>query len=170
MLILTKIIITETLYSMFIYWLQKNLNLFSLDRKLADKTKRKMIHMLWKECMPDKFYKHICKEKNFLYLKGKNVLQPKVLKIISEFIDEDKSNSYKINLSSYKIILQYVYSNVFPEIYCSTEKRGFELMSNFHIIFKTCKDKKHLKAHWRKIIITMNLYMTKHLRAKTNKH
>ena len=52
--------------------------------------------MLWKECMPDKFYKHICKEKNFLYLKGKNVLQPKVLKIISEFIDEDKSNSYKI--------------------------------------------------------------------------
>ena len=110
MLILTKIIITETLYSMFIYWLQKNLNLFSLDRKLADKTKRKMIHMLWKECMPDKFYKHICKEKNFLYLKGKNVLQPKVLKIISEFIDEDKSNSYKINLSSYKIILQYVYS------------------------------------------------------------
>ena len=71
MLILTKIIITETLYSMFIYWLQKNLNLFSLDRKLADKTKRKMIHMLWKECMPDKFYKHICKEKNFSLSKGK---------------------------------------------------------------------------------------------------
>ena len=71
MLILTKIIITETLYPMFIYWLQKNLNLFSLDRKLADKTKSKMIHMLWKECMPDKFYKHICKEKNFSLSKGK---------------------------------------------------------------------------------------------------
>ena len=29
--------------------LRKNLNLFSLDRKLADKTKHKMIYMLWKK-------------------------------------------------------------------------------------------------------------------------
>ena len=67
----------------------KNLNPFSLDRKLADKTKNEMIYMLWKECMPQKFYRHICKEKNFLYLNGKNVLQLKVLEIIKEFLDED---------------------------------------------------------------------------------
>ena len=107
-----------------------------------------MIYMLWKECMPVKFYKHICKEKNFLYLNGKNVLQPKVLEIISKFIDEDKNNYKQLqnNLSSYKSIFQYVYSNFFPEIYCSTEKRGFDLKSNFHIIFKTYKDKKQLKS------------------------
>ena len=52
----------------------KNLNPFSLDRKLADKKKHEMIYMLWKECMPQKFYQHICKEKKFLYLNGKNVL------------------------------------------------------------------------------------------------
>ena len=39
-------------------------------------------------------------------------------------------------------MFQYVYSNVFPEIYCATEKRDFDLKSNFHIIFKTYKDKK----------------------------
>ena len=107
-----------------------------------------MIYLLWKECMPVKFYKHICKEKNFLYLNGKNVLQPKVLEIISKFIDEDKNNYKQLqnNLSSYKSIFQYVYSNFFPEIYCSTEKRGFDLKSNFHIIFKTYKDKKQLKS------------------------
>lgn len=107
-----------------------------------------MICLLWKECMPVKFYKHICKEKNFLYLNGKNVLQPKVLEIISKFIDEDKNNYKQLqnNLSSYKSIFQYVYSNFFPEIYCSTEKRGFDLKSNFHIIFKTYKDKKQLKS------------------------
>lgn len=107
-----------------------------------------MTYMLWKECMPVKFYKHICKEKNFLYLNGKNVLQPKVLEIISKFIDEDKNNYKQLqnNLSSYKSIFQYVYSNFFPEIYCSTEKRGFDLKSNFHIIFKTYKDKKQLKS------------------------
>ena len=122
----------------------KNLNPFSLDTKLAHKTKQEMIYMLWKKCMPQKFYKHICKGKNFLYLNGKNVLQPKVLKIITDFLNEDKNNYRKVrnNLSSYKSIFQYVYSNVFPDIYCSMEKQGFDLKNNFHIIFKTCKDKK----------------------------
>ena len=128
--------------------LTKNLDPFSLDRKLADKTKHEMIYMLWKECMPFKFYWYICQEKNFLYLNGKNVLQPKVLEIISEFIDADEGN-YRLlqnNLSCYKNIFQYVYSNVFPEIYCSTEKRGFDLKSNFHIMLKTYKDRKQLET------------------------
>ena len=126
----------------------KNLNPFLLDRKLADKTKHEMIYILWKEWMPQKFYKHICKEKNFLYLNSKNVLQPKVLGIITDFQNEDKNNYKELrnNLSSYKSIFPYVYSNVFPEIYCSTEKHGSDLKSNFHIIFKTYKDKKHLES------------------------
>ena len=125
----------------------KNLNPFSLDRKLADKSKHEMIYMLWKECMPQKFYRHVCKEKNFFYLNGKNVLQPKVLEIITDFLKEDENNYKELrnNLSSYKNMYQYVYSNVFPEIYCSTEKRGFDLKSNFHIIFKTYKDNKQLE-------------------------
>ena len=49
------------------------------------------------------------------------------------------------NLSSYKAIFQYVYSNVFPEIYCLTEKRGFDLKSNFHIMFKTYKNKMQME-------------------------
>ena len=69
-----------------------NLNPFSLDRKLADKSKHEMIYMIGKECMPPKFYKHICKEKNFLYLNGKNVLQPKFLEIITDFLQEGKNN------------------------------------------------------------------------------
>ena len=111
-----------------------------------------MIYMLWKESMPAKFYKHISKEKNFLYLNGKNVLQSKVLEIISELTDEDESNYKQLqnNFSSYKSIFQYVYSNVFPEIYCSTEKRAFDLKSNFHIIFKAYKDKKQLGRSLRK--------------------
>ena len=116
----------------------KNLNPFSLVRKLADKNKHEIIYMLWKECMPQKFYRHIIKEKNFLYLNSKNVLQLKVLEI-TVFLKEDENNYKELrnNLSSYKNIFQYAYSNVLPEIYCSTEKRGFDLKSNFHIIFKT---------------------------------
>ena len=86
----------------------KNLNPFSLDRKLADKNKHEIIYMLWKECMLQKLYRHICKEKNFLYLNGKNVLQNKVQEIITDFLQENENNYKKLtnNLSSYKNIFQ----------------------------------------------------------------
>ena len=126
----------------------KNLNPLFLDRKLADKTKHEMTYTLWKECIVQKFYKHIWKEINFLYLNGKNVRQPKVLEVITKFLNEDENNYKEMRntLSIYKNIFLYVYSKVFPEIYCSTEKRGFDLRSNFHIIFKTYKDKKQLES------------------------
>ena len=71
-----------------------------------------------------------------------------MLDIISGFIKKDERH-YKMlqnNLPSYKNICQYVYSNVFSEIYCATEKRVFDLKSNFHIIFKTYKDKKQIES------------------------
>ena len=85
------------------------------------------------------------------------MLQPKVLEIITGFLQEEiitgflqeDENNYKElrnNLSSYKNIFQYVYSNFFPEIYCSTENRSFDLKINFHIIFKAYKDKEQLES------------------------
>ena len=43
--------------------LVKNLNPFSLSRKVTDKTKHEMVYMLWRECIPPEFYRYICKEK-----------------------------------------------------------------------------------------------------------
>ena len=45
----------------------RNLNPFSFDRKLADKTKHEMIYMLWRKCMPVEYYKYICEEKFYLF-------------------------------------------------------------------------------------------------------
>ena len=86
--------------------------------------------------------------KIFVYLNDKNVLQPKVVEIITYFMQESEENykDLRNNLSSYKNIFQYVYSNIFPEIYCSTKRRGYDLKSNFHIMFKIYKDKKKLEA------------------------
>ena len=94
------------------------MNPFTLDRKLTDTNKLEMLYVLWKKCMPLKFYEHICMEKNFLYLNRKNVLQPKVSEIINDFLDEDSNNYNEMrnNLSQYKNIFQYVYSNIFTEI------------------------------------------------------
>ena len=48
-------------------------------------------------------------------------------------------------LANYKDIFQYVYSHTFPQIYTVSEKHGIDLKSNFHILFKTYKDKQILQ-------------------------
>ena len=73
--------------------------------------------------------------------------QPKVTEIINEYLDEDTNNYNEMrnNLSQYKSIFQYVYSDIFPKIHCSTEWQGFDLKSSFHIMFKIYKDKKKME-------------------------
>ena len=70
--------------------LVKNLNPFSLSRKISDKLKHEMVYVLWRECIPSNFYRYICEEKNLVYLNSRDVGQPGVLKIIGNFIDQGK--------------------------------------------------------------------------------
>ena len=70
----------------------KNLNPFSLSRKVTYKTKHEMVYVLWRECIPSDFYRYICNEKNFIYLNGRDVRQPGVLEIVGGFIDQRKQN------------------------------------------------------------------------------
>ena len=71
--------------------LTKNLNPFSLDRKLADKNKYEMIYMPWRECIPLKFYKHLCKEQNFLYLNGKMCFSRKLSVLLMILLGKTKT-------------------------------------------------------------------------------
>ena len=123
--------------------LVKNLNPFSLSRKVTVKTKHEMVYMLWRECIPSEFYRYICKEKDFIYLNGRDVGQTGALEIVGGFINLGKENLRMLqeHLARYKDIYQYVYSHVFPEVYTTSEKRGFDLKSNFHILFKAYRDK-----------------------------
>ena len=123
--------------------LVKNLNPFSLRRKVTVKTKHEIVYMLWRECIPSEFYRYICKEKDFIYLNGRDVGQPGALEIVGGFINLGKENLRMLqeHLARYKDIYQYVYSHVFPEVYTTSEKRGFDLKSNFHILFKAYRDK-----------------------------
>ena len=98
-----------------------------------------MVNMLWRECIPIEF----CKEKNFVYLINSDVGQLAVLEIVWNFMGQGKENLRLLQepLVRFKDIYQYVYSHVFPEIYTASEKRQFDLKSNFHIIFKSYHDK-----------------------------
>ena len=103
--------------------------------------------MLWREWIPVEFYRYICQEENFRYLNGRDVSQPGVLEIVGRLIDQDKENLRILqkSLALYKDIFQYVYSHTFPEIYTMSEKRGIDIKSNFHILFKSYKDKQSLR-------------------------
>ena len=49
------------------------------------------------------------------------------------------------HLAQYKDIYQYVYSHVFLQVHTTSEKRGFDLKSNFHILLKTYRDKQIIR-------------------------
>ena len=129
--------------------LVKNLNPFSLCRNFSDKTKLEMAYMIWREYIPVDFYRYICKEENFIYLNSRDVGHAGVLEIVGKFIDQRKENLQLLQeyLARYKDIYQYVYSHVFPEVYTTSEKRGFDLKSNFHILFKSYRDKQLMRQH-----------------------
>ena len=78
----------------------------TMSRKVTDKTKHEMVYMLWRECIPSEFYRYICEEKNFLYLNGRDVGQPTVLEVVSDFIDQGKQNLWMLqeHLAQFKDI------------------------------------------------------------------
>ena len=86
------------------------------------------------------------------------------------FIDGGKQNLRLLqeHLARVKDIYQYIYSHVFPEIYTTSEKRGFDSKSNFHILFQAYRD----KIMMRQQSLAKNLVTTKRderIRTKTDK-
>ena len=76
--------------------LTKNINSFSVERKIDDVTNREIIYMLWDECIEKTFYKHICGNDNFIYLNGKNVLYSKTAQIVLDYLNKDASNIVRL--------------------------------------------------------------------------
>ena len=60
----------------------KKINPFSLERKIFDVMDREMKTIFWEDCNEQSFYKHICHPENFLHLKRKNVIYPRVDDIV----------------------------------------------------------------------------------------
>ena len=124
--------------------LTKNINPFSLEQKIVDAKNRGIIYMLWDECIEKTFYKHICKNHNFIYLNGKNVLYSKAAQIVLDYLNKDASNIVRLRkcLPNHMKTIQFAYSRCFPEIYSLIDKRGINLKSEFLLTFKLWKDKK----------------------------
>ena len=53
-----------------------------------------------------------------------------------------KTMAFQKQFVSVQEHLQYIYSIVYPRIYCAMETRASYLKSTFHIVFKIYKDKR----------------------------
>ena len=122
----------------------KNINPFSLERKIFDVKDREMVNMFWEDCNESCFYKHICKLENVLYLDGKNIIYPQVAEIVMNYMEADDKNFDKLKrkLIENKKIFQFVYSSVYPEVYSLVKKRGMDMRNSFHLKFKKWKNRK----------------------------
>ena len=115
-----------------------------------------MIYMLWKECIPIKFYRRICQEKNNLYLNGKKVLQLKVLEIISEFIDANEGN-YKIIFLPTKTFSSMFIQMYFQKFIAPTKREVSTLKATSASCLKLVRTKNIWKAQWGKTQLITNL-------------
>ena len=90
----------------------KNINPFSLEKKMFDVKDREMINMFWEDCNEPCLYKYICQPENFLYLNGKNVIYPWVAEIVMSYIEADHKNFDKLKrkLIKNKQLFQLAYS------------------------------------------------------------
>ena len=124
--------------------IMKNINPFSLERKIIDVKNREIIYMLWEEYTENSLYKHICENDNFVYLSSKNVLYSKTPQIVLDYLYKDTSNIVHLRkcLQNHMKTIQFVYSRCFPEIYLLIDKSGINLKSEFLLAFKLWKDKK----------------------------
>ena len=129
--------------------LTKNINPFSLERKIVDAKNRDIIYMLWDECMEKSFYKHICENENFIYLNRKNVLYSKTAQIVLDYLNKDDKSIVLLRrcLQNHMKTIQFVYLRCFPEIYSLIENNcGINLKSEFLLTFKAWKDKKNFRS------------------------
>ena len=120
-------------------FVDKNINPFSLERKITEGKNRDIIYMLWDERIKKSFCKQICENQNFIYLNSKNVLYGKTAHIVLDCFNKDSKN-----MQNHMNTIQFVYSKCFPEVYSFIDKRGIVLRV---IVFKrdlflSWKDKK----------------------------
>ena len=126
-----------------------------------------MIYMLWKECMPQRFYKHICKDKNFLYLKGKNVLQLYVSEIITFFLKEKKENYLELRNKVQRYFSTKIFSSTYILMYFQrfTARPKGEVSTSralFILYSKPTRTKRTLNPQV-KIFKTMKMFIMRHL-------
>ena len=91
--------------------LTKDINPFSLERKITDVKNRDITYMFWEECSEKSFYKHICENDNFMCLNGKNVLYIKTAQIVLDYLNKDLQNIVRFRRCFQKNIktVQFVY-------------------------------------------------------------
>ena len=118
--------------------LTKNISPFSLERKIVDVKNREVISMLLDEFIEKSFYKHICENDNFIYLKRRNVLHSKTAQFVLDYLKKDLKNIVLLRrcLQKQVKVIQFVYSRYFPEIYSLIDKREINLRSEILLTFK----------------------------------
>ena len=122
----------------------KNINPFSLEKKMFNVKDREMINMFWEVCNESSFCKRVCQPDNFLHLNGKNVIYPRVSEIVIDYIEIDENNFSKLKrkLIENQKAFQFVHTSVYAEVYSFVETRGVDVRNNFLLKFKEWKDRK----------------------------
>ena len=99
-------------------YLTMDLKPFFLHAAFNEENDRKMILMLWNQCVPVAFYRFVKQPENFEYLLSQNVLFRGVNDIVRKFAFEPQNwHDLKNSFIAYYSTYQYIYLLLFPKYY-----------------------------------------------------
>ena len=113
-------------------------DVFTLDRKFDSDIERDSKNMLWEHCIPRELCKFIYLKHNFIQLCHPQITFQKANDAVKDFIKQEDVNIELLRqyLEQYAVIYQFLYANLFPEVYARNTQFGIQNKAIFEYTYR----------------------------------
>ena len=130
-----------------------NLKPFFLATTYSDSEQQDMVKMLWEKCLPNKFYEHVKKPKNFEILNSGKINFKQAKEIVYAYVQlPDVWQELLKYVAKNQSIYQYTYSLLFPIKYLQSNKYGIKVRNGFSLCYSEWLNDKFKKEQEQKYV------------------
>ena len=124
-------------------FLLQNFNPINIDRKVDTEDEQLMIRFIWEKCVPFELASEIYKTPNYQILADPRLTFHKANQIIINWLrDFNKKDELQKTIAANFKSIHYIYSSLYPKIYCKTNQFGIRNKSEFDLAFTIFKVEK----------------------------
>ena len=107
-----------------------------------------MIRFIWEKCVPFELASEIYKTPNYQILADPRLTFHKANQIIINWLrDFNKKDELQKTIAANFKLIHYIYSSLYPKIYCKTNQFGIRNKSEFDLAFTIFKVEKQSNNH-----------------------
>ena len=126
---------------------------FFLTVTYSDREQQDMVKMLWKKCLPIRFYEHMKLPQNFEILNSGKLTFNQSKQIVLSYVQQpDIWQELVKTVIKNQIMYQYIYSMLFPLNYLQTNKYGIKIRNGFSLCYAEWFSDKFKNEHKHKYL------------------